>query len=83
MDLVSAIPPIRLREASARRAGRRLQVFSHISRAIFETVPERSLENLDVRGCFESGPDEVNKEAIMVCAREFDPKPAVKAVFGI
>ena len=73
VDLVSVTPP----------TGRRLRAIAHISRAILETVPERSLENLNVRGCFESGPDEVNKVAIMVCAREFDPKPAIRAVLGI
>jgi hypothetical protein len=44
VDLVSVTPPIRLREASARRAGRRLQGIAHIPRAIFETAPDRYLE---------------------------------------
>ena len=44
VDLVSVTPPIRLREASARRAGRRLQGINHIPRAIFETASERSPE---------------------------------------
>jgi hypothetical protein len=46
-------------------------------------MPKRYLKALNVGDCFESGPHEVTKEAIIACGREFDPEPAIKAPIAI
>ena len=44
---------------------------------------ERYLEDLNVGDCFASGPHELTEEAIIACAREFDPEPPIKAPIAI